>query len=402
MPVRAARYCGPVFEGNAAGFQITLAQPMTIARTRRGNIECVTTDPTLRQVTQEVDEALEKAVAHGLMARGSPWLRLFRGNALPSRGQRLLVWTGHMIRPRQGIWALVGGAFNRRSRVTVVDHLVTDASRFVPLVVEIDTRDITREPRWAEMELGCVTPLRPAARLRKQRLAAGAPELREFAAFFSNAYFETKAKHPTGTYVVRQRERAKRGARADERCDARLLTIGPDIHQVRSFTRFITASGFSSVAASAGTLQFGVVNNIAPTQWTWQGQTHSSFEVRKRHLPALRSIWRKTFGDSQPSGLEFLEGHFMGEAWDQPYVQLQPWAFMPTAEGWSTLVDGFHRYPGYDGMRAVIASDWFSSLAMVYRLYEASSVRIPYRAPMLRAIPVHRPTLALGVRELTI
>ena len=31
LPVRAARYCGPVFEGNAAGFQITLAQPMTLA-----------------------------------------------------------------------------------------------------------------------------------------------------------------------------------------------------------------------------------------------------------------------------------------------------------------------------------------------------------------------------------
>ena len=70
---------------------------------------------------------------------------------------------------------------------------------------------------------------------------------------------------------------------------------------------------------------------------------------------------------------------------------------LATTEGWSTLVDGFHQYPGYDGMRAVIATDWFSSLAMVYRLYESRRRRIPYRAPMLRAIPVHRPTLALGV-----
>ena len=147
---------------------------------------------------------------------------------------------------RKGIWLLVGGAFNRRSRVTVVDHLVTDPDRFVPLVVEIDTRDITREPRWLEMEIGCVTPLRPAARLRKQRLAAGAPELREFAAFFSDAYFETKARHPTATYVVRQRERAKSGAKADESCNARLLYIGPDVHQVRSFTRFIAPAGFSA------------------------------------------------------------------------------------------------------------------------------------------------------------
>jgi hypothetical protein len=402
LPVRAARYCGPVFEGSAAGFQITLAQPMTLARARRGNTECVMTDPALKQVSEDVDEALERAVARGLMARGGHWHRAFRGNALPRRGQRLLVWTGHMVRPRPGIWLLVGGAFNRRSRVSVVDHLVTDPARFVPLVVEIDTRDLDREPRWLEMEIGCVTPLRPAARVSKQRMNVGAPELREFAGFFSDAYFATKAKHPTGTYVVRQRERAKRGAKAAETCDARLLTIGPDVHRVGSFRRFMTSSGFSTAAASPGTLAYGVVNNIAPAEWTWQGQTHSRFEVRKPHLGALRAIWRGTFGDGESSALEFLEGHLLGESWDQPYVQLQPWAFMPTAEGWSTLVDGFHRHPGYDGMRAVIATDWFSSLAMVYRLYESMSVRIPYRAPMLRAIPVHRPTLALGVREISL
>jgi hypothetical protein len=403
LPVRAARYCGPVFEGNAAGFQITLAQPMTVARARRGNIECVLTDPTLRQVTQEVDDALEKAVANDLLKRGGFWHRLFRGNALPSRGRRLLVWTGHMIRPRRGIWLLVGGAFNRRSRVSVVDHLITDPDRFVPLVVEIDTRDITREPRWLEMEIGCVTPLRPAARLRKQRLAPGDPALREFAAFYSDAYFETKAKHPTANYLVRERARAKRGAKADDACSARLLHVGPDIHQVGSFRRFVTTAGFSATASSPGTLQFGVVNSTVAAKWTWQGQTHSSFEVRNPHINALRSLWRATFGDGgQPSALEFLEGHLMGEVWDQPYVQLQPWAFLPTPEGWSTLVDGFHQYPGYDGMRAVIATDWFASLAMVYRLYDSGSVRIRPRAPMLRAIPVHRPTLALGVTELTI
>ena len=226
--------------------------------------------------------------------------------------------------------------------------------------------------------------------------------LREFAAFFSDAYFQTKAKHPTATYVVRERERAKRAARATERCHAHLQYIGPDVHEVRRFDRFITATGFSSEAASRGTLEFGVVNNIAPAQWTWQGQTHSTFDVERRHLPALRAIWRKTFGDSQPAGLEFLENHLMGEAWDQPYVQLQPWAFLPTPEGWSTLVDGFHQFPGYDGMRALISTDWFSSLAMVFRLYGPSTVRIPYRAPLLRAMPVHRPTLALGLTELSI
>jgi hypothetical protein len=400
LPVRAARYCGPVFEGNAAGFQITLTQAMTVARTRRGNIECVMTDPALVLVSQQVDEALEKGIQAGLLTRDGFWHRLFRGNALPTRGRRLLVWTGHLIRPQRGIWGLVGGAFNRRSRVAVIDHLITDPESFVPLVIEIDTRDVTHEPLWIEGELGCLTPLVPAVRMRKQRLAADAPELRQFAEFFSEAYFDTKAKHPTASYVVCQRARH---VKADDHCDARLLYIGPDVHQVQEPSRFATTKGFSRTAASPGTLQFGVVRNIAPTRWTWQGQTHSLFEVRKqRILPALRAIWRKAFGDAYPSALEFLEGYLIGEAWDQPYVQFQPWVFAPTAQGWSTLVDGFHDVPAYDGMRGVIATDWFSSLAMLYRLYENSSATIPFRAPMLRAISVPRSTLALGIQELTI
>ena len=397
LPVRAARYCGPVFEGNAAGFQITLAQPMTVARNRRGNIECVMTDPALLQVTQLVDTALEKGIQAGLIARDGFWHRLFRGNALPIRGQRLLVWSGHMVRPQRGIWGLVGGAFNRRTRVAVIDHLVTDPQDFVPLVIEVDTRGVTDQPLWMEGEVGCLTPLVPAVRMRKEKLAAGAPELRQFAEFFSEAYFETKTKHPTANYVKCQRERR---VKADDHCDARLLYIGPDIHEVQEFSRFATPKGFSRTPSSPGTLQFGVVRNIAPTRWTWQGQTHSLFEVHKeRCLPALRAIWRKTFGDSHPSALEFMGGYLMGEAWDQPYVQFQPWVFAPTAQGWSTLVEGVHHAPAYDGMRAVIATDWFSSMAMVYRLYDSSTATIPFRAPMLRGIPVPRSVLELGLRE---
>jgi hypothetical protein len=400
LPVRAARYCGPVFEGNAAGFQIKLEQPMTIARTRRGNIECVMTDPALLQVTQQVNEALEKGIQAGLLVRDGFWHRLFRDNALPIRGRRLIMWTGHMVRPQRGIWGLVGGAFNRRSRMSVIDHLVTDPQNFVPLIVEIDTRDVTGRPIWLESEVGCLTPLVPAVHTRKQRIAAGAPELRQFAEFFSDSYFETKAKHPTASYIRCQRERR---LKADDHCEARLLYIGPDVHEVREFSRFATPMGFSRLPATPGTLQFSVVRNIAPTRWTWQGQTHSQFDVRKeRQLPALRAVWRKTFGKTQPSALEFLEGYLIGEAWDQPYVQHQPWVFTPTAQGWSTLVDGFHRAPAYDGMRAVIATDWFSALAMVYRLYDSTTATIPFRAPMLRGIPVPRSALALGIRESTL
>ena len=191
-----------------------------------------------------------------------------------------------MIRPRKGIWLLVGGAFNRRSRVDVVDHLVTDPDRFVPLVVEIDTRDITPEPRWLEMELGCVTPLRPAARMRKQRLAAGAPELREFAAFFSDAYFETKAKHPTATMSCANANAPRAARRPTPRAAPACSTSG------RTFTgaavRPLHHAGRIFVNGGVpGTLQSGVVNNIAPTTLDLAGT--DAQQLRSAQTPPARA-----------------------------------------------------------------------------------------------------------------
>src|SRR5262245_10544611 len=67
LPVRAARYCGPVFEGSAAGFQIVLAQPMTVKRSKRGQVAWDLTPPALSLVTEHVKEALEVGVREGLL-----------------------------------------------------------------------------------------------------------------------------------------------------------------------------------------------------------------------------------------------------------------------------------------------------------------------------------------------
>src|SRR3954462_8347996 len=65
LPVRAARYCGPVFEGSAAGFQIMLSQPMTVKRSKRGRVAWDLTPPALTLVTEQVDHALELGVREG-------------------------------------------------------------------------------------------------------------------------------------------------------------------------------------------------------------------------------------------------------------------------------------------------------------------------------------------------
>src|SRR3569623_44464 len=264
LPVRAARYCGPVFEGSAAGFQIQVAQPMT-ARRKRGresaSVAWDLTPPALEQVTERVNDALELGVREGLLARHGYWHRLLRGDALPVRGNRAFVWTGHLIRPRAGLCLLVGGAFNRRSRVPVIDHVVTDCEAYVPLHIELDMRALGLEPTWIESELGCVTPLSPRARMSKERLRPGASELSQFAAYFSAAHFEPKAKHSTATYVRHQRDHRVRAA---ARGDARLLFAGPDVHGIGAFRRIIGRVGFGARPHAPGELQFAIVRNIAP------------------------------------------------------------------------------------------------------------------------------------------
>ena len=402
LPVRAARYCGPVFEGSAAGFQVTLGQPMTLKRDRRGRVTWDVTPPVLELIREGTAIAVEQGAREGLINPDSPWWRSFRRDPLPIRGNRALVWTGLVVRPRAGLWLVVGGAFNRRSRIAVVDHVVSDPERFVPLVVEIDVRQVGpgREGLWMEGEIACVTPVRPRVRVRKERLGAGAQELKDFAAFFSEDYFATKAQRATASYIRQTRDRR---VKATETCEARLLFAGPDVHAVGEFKRFITEAGFAGAPRSPGTLQFALVRHLARLRWTWQGQTHSSFEVgHERLLPALEALWKTSVGDSAPSGFQFLAHYALGEHWDQPYVQVQPWVFLPTPDGWSTLVDGFHHPPEFDGMRAVIATDWFTSLAMVLRLFGPSTVDLPPRTPLLRALPVSRPVLELGVKETTL
>src|SRR3569832_2341492 len=84
LPVRAARYCGPVFEGSAAGFQIQVAQPMTVRRGRKRKQAAAIKDlspPALEQVTARVNDALEAAVRDGLLSRDGYWRRGGGGGA---------------------------------------------------------------------------------------------------------------------------------------------------------------------------------------------------------------------------------------------------------------------------------------------------------------------------------
>src|SRR6185369_10868573 len=76
---------------------------------------------------RDVATALARIVDHGWRERDGLWERLFREDAIPMRGDHLVVWTGWLVRPAADTCLLVSGAYNRRSRVALREHLLEQA-----------------------------------------------------------------------------------------------------------------------------------------------------------------------------------------------------------------------------------------------------------------------------------
>ncbi len=396
LPLRAAQHCAPVFEGNAAGFQVSLQQPMTLRRLRGGALQVNLTLPAFEQTQRLVHDAIERLVRDGLLRRGGPWHRLLATDALPVRGPRLFLWSGFLVRPAHGVCLRVGPAFNRRSRVQVVEHAIAERDGFTPLVLEIDGRDLGQEPRWLADEIGCVLPVAAQARMTLASIRRAPAVVKRFESFFDAHYFETKKSRPTGNYRKKLREQPE--AEPAPTCHAKVLYAGPPAHAIGTLQRFHGPAGVSKRAPAGVAVPYGTVKNVARFEAIWDGQrfTAERSDVA-RVLPALRRDWRAAGGNLAGDGLEFLSGTFFGPDRDEPYWQLQPWVFCVTPPGWSTVVDGAS-VGGGDGLRGLIRTDQFHPLSMVYRMYRPGPVAVRKGAPLLRFFPVPRRLQSAGMR----
>lgn len=386
LPLRAAQHCSPVFEGNEAGLQICLAQPMTLRRTRRG-LHVDMTPAALHQTQRETRGAIRALVAKGLLERDGYWHRMFAEDALPSRGNRLFLWTGYLVRPARGVALRVSGAFNRRSRISVLEHAIVDSSGLTPLVLEIDGGQLGESPLWIDEEIGCVLPVAAAADMKLASIRKAPEVVREFETFFDAHYFEIKKTKPTGKYrrLVRETSASTSGA-----CETRVYSAGPAIHEVSDLRRFHGPRGVASRPPPGVSLPACTVRNVGTIDVHWDGQAFT--RERKEIGPALRSLardWRAAGGRTDGDGYEFLSGYVFGPGRDEPYWLLQPWVFAVTPPGWSSVVDGLAA-GGSDGMRGIIRTDQFHTVSMVFRLYTPGRIVVRSTAPLLRFFPIPR------------
>jgi hypothetical protein len=394
LPLRAAQHCSPVFEGNEAGLQICLAQPMTLRRTQRG-MHVDMTPPALDQTQRQTREAIRALVAKGLLQRDGYWHRLLAEDGLPARGNRMFLWSGYLVKPAPGVALRISGAFNRRSRISVVEHAIADRSGFTPLVLEIDGRGLGARPLWIDEEIGCVLPVASAARMTLASIRKAPEVVREFEGFFDAHYFELKKTRPTGQYRRLVRESSAPPA---EVCDARVYTAGPPIHEVATLRRFHGPRGIANQPPAGVSLPVCTVRNVGSIDVDWDGQAFT--RERKQIAPALRSLardWRAAGGRTDGDGYEFLSGYVFGPGRDEPYWLLQPWVFAVTPPGWSSVVDGVPA-GGSDGMRGIIRTDQFHTVSMVFRLYAPGRIAVRAGAPLLRFFPIPRRIQSAPIR----
>jgi hypothetical protein len=392
LPLRAVQFCPPVGEGSAAGAQVMARDRFEIRRTKRGLD--VRLSATGRRLMAETHGLLALCVGRGLLARHGHWHRRFSDGPLVLAGERLQVWTGLLVRPQDGNWLVLTGAYNRRSRLEIVPHVIA-SERPVPVVLDIDLRPLATRKGLAELdaEVGCLLPVRPRMRMELRSLEHELEVARSVAEFFDRSYFVQKKKKPTAKYrSLISKASAPSGSQAQI---SRLVYLGPAIHSVRRFARFAGTRGFSRTPETPGQLEYGVVRSAGAIDATWDGQyfTTRPSDGLQRQVDRFERLLRRHLPETDFRSAAASFGLVPRARRDEPYMLLTPAVFCVTPPGWSSVLDGVH-HPPVDGMRGVISTDLFHPLPMVFRSYGPADVHWPVRAPILRALPVERAMLA--------
>lgn len=395
VPLRAAQGCKPLLDGNSAGFHLRFADPAVIRR-GRGGPKLTLTDEGFDRLLEGYDEKLEAAVARGLLERGGYWHRKLRKGFARRVGDKLRVWTGLLVRPAQGVWLLVTGAYNRRCLVNVEEYVVADDSSFVPVILDLDFASLRSRDTWLDTELACLLPLRPGVEFSVGTLADSPEVGRAWCDFYDRSYIEARAEVK---YTARYRRVTARESAAKSLDEARCRLVvlgGPNLHRVGTFDRFATGAGLSRTHPLKNTLQFAVVRNVADVRARWDGSNIRDVEaeVPGGPEPFLRE-WAERYGPETLHSVELFADyveHNSGPYRGEPYFSITPWVFATTPPGWSSLMDSYH-LDGLDGMRGVISTDTHFGVASLWQLSEPRKFAVAKGTPLLRVLPVPRQLL---------
>jgi hypothetical protein len=404
VPLRVARACVPLLEGNAYGLQLTLTRPLTVGR-RLGRWHGTWVDGG-GSVERVHAGSWPRLPEEGYLPRGSGWVRALAGPLVHPISGGLRIFTGLLVRPEPGVWLRLTSAANRRNTLFEAgEQLIPDDGAWVPLAVEMKIRKGAPATFRLEGEVACLGPLRPGARFESAPVA-DAPDLaRAHAAFYDRGYFEDKREEVTGKY--RRLVTGEAAGTPTEEARCRVASIGRSRHRVVPLDRFTTAAGPGPQRRPGDPrrLETVVFRNELGFGVLYDGHTVALDYDRSRlgeRTRAVQAAWRAAAGGGaaleHPGSELYLTKYFTPHPPGEPHFFVKPWALTATPPGWSSLLEGVHG-DGYDVLRGIVSTDVFHATPAVFRLHrEGAWLRVPDDVPLLRVIPLPRALLGREFR----
>ncbi|HWB82372.1 MAG TPA: hypothetical protein VG755_45720 [Nannocystaceae bacterium] len=376
IPLRAARACVPLLEGNAFGWLVQLRAPLVMRR-RRGSW---TLDD--EAFVRRARACVPILLADGWLAPGA-WAHALARGPLVEQGGRLLLWTGLLVR---GATLWIGSAGGRRNRdVDVGEVAITEGDAWVPLVLELT-------PARGVDRLELVDELATIARVDNElpRRIVALADARDVGAahlhFYDASYFAEKREGPTKKY---------RRLLADDvppRSHAEIVAVafGPRTLALEPCAREHAAAG----PRDGSRLVRFVFRTPLAFSARYDGQRvqldYDKGELA-RAAATIEAEWTSVFGTDaiaeHRGALWYLTKYFTPHVAGEPHFFVKPWALCASGPGVSLLVDGIGG-PGFDVLRGVIRSDRFGATPAVFALWGSGTrIEVARGQPLVRLLP---------------
>lgn len=406
VPVRVARACVPLLEGNAFGWQISLTRPVLVRR-RLGRWTVGWEGGNDGVLDALHEKRLSRLIAAGRVATEGRWTRRLHGPVVRAKGRTVQLTTGLLVRPDPGHWLRISSTANRRNVLfEVVPQVVLDDGGLVPLVLELRLAGDAPAAFRIAGEVATIAPLQSGVSFQTADVA-DAPDLAHaHAAFYDRAYFETKKEDVTGRYrrLVAAEEALEDRDRTTTTC--RVVSVGPARIERVAIEGLVTSSGEPPAADPRGRpLETLLFRNEVAFRAQFDGHTLTLDYDRKALAAKARRV-EAALADAlggtpeHPGAGLYLSKYFTPHPPGEPHFFVKPWAFTQTPPGWSCLLEGIHG-EGYDVLRGVVSTDVFHATPAVFQVRRVGApIRVPEGAPLLRVIPVPRRLLGAGYRLL--
>jgi hypothetical protein len=394
IPLRAAQWCKPFLEGNASGFHFQFAQTAVLLKTEDG-AALQMTDEAVDRVTADYDARIERAVERGFLERDGYWHRRLREGFAWQDGDTFHIWTGHIVRPSPGVWLHVHTPYNRRCQVKLPEYVIADDGEYVPLVLPLDLRTLTRDDAWLDTELACVTPLCPNVRIERRTLR----EVPEAGRLICAFYDPDKERNHAQLY---REQVAGSGSDAPDEAAATFVTCGgPDVHRIRTFEHFAGRDGWRDGHPRASQLEWAEIGLIYDVAGCWDGMLPRDFEFAAdpAAVEQLVQDWRELYGEEKvavlDTSLAFARGN-TGPQRREPIMVLHHWLMTMTPPGWSAFVDAYD-VAIMEGLRGVTATDVYPGIAPVWQFEREGRFLLPQGSSVGRVIPTPRKLLQAAI-----